>query len=503
MTREEQLQFCKVCVNQRPNMQQGLLCGLSHQPANFEVSCENFQEDPLLKVKVETKRRFSQVEEARVDRGLRLANFLLDGIAFLLFSFTLGAVLGVFLIFFWPERLAKVEQWGMGINLLVSLVAGIVFYTVFENLTGRTPGKYITGTRVVSLDGSRPGFLNLLIRSVVRFIPLEPLSFLGSQPSGWHDRVSHTVVIKHGALPVVNPPQGYFPGIGQSFALTGLLLLLMIMARPILLIFGILHADFGFMFYYMVIFGVALWVGYKWRKKHTGEKSFPLNFRHIIYLPVVAIAAVALQTGFISPLVGLIAVPEPLIPFLLEDTFQLTFFSFLTVVLLAPLLEEVFFRGIIQEGLMQRRGPVVAILLTSLLFGFIHLNPWQFVTGFLLGLFVGWLYYLTRDLLLAIGFHLFNNLFVLLVEHYQHATPTEGYVSTVLNAYVGTSWYYLLVLVSLLVFALTAVFFYRQLGSGRGRELFSVEEPEEDVLEVCEFPVGKNVIEEQEKGLPS
>lgn len=496
MTREEQLRFCKVCVHQQPDMRQGLLCGLTSQLADFEDSCRSFTEDPLLTEKVNVKRALSQVEEAMADRGLRFANFLLDGIAFLLFSFTSGIVLGIFLAFFWFEGLQQMEQWGFGVNLLVSVLSGIIFYTLFETITGRTPGKYITGTRVVNVDGTKPGFVTILIRSLVRFIPLDPFSFLGLQPTGWHDRVSHTAVIKHGALPVVNPPQGYYPGVGQSFALTGVLLLLMVASTPVLLLFGFLNEDFGFMVYYMVVFGVALWAGYKWRKMHTGEKSFPLNYRYMVYLPVVAIAAVTLQTGLISPLIGNIAVPEALVPFLEEDIFQLTIFSFITVVLLAPLLEEFLFRGIIQEGLTQRSGPVVAILLSSLLFGFMHLNPWQFVTGFLLGIFIGWLYYLTRDLLLAIGFHLFNNLFVLLVEHFQSATPAEGYVSTVLNAFAGTPMYYILVIVSLMLFSLTALFFYRQFGGGRGRELFVVaEEPEAVAMKasVVTYPMGDEV----------
>ena len=503
MTREDQLRFCKVCVHQQPDMRQGLLCGLTGQRADFADSCEHFTEDPVLKEKVQVKQTLSLVEKAMADRGLRFANYLLDGIALLLFSFTSGIVLGIFLAFFWFEGLEKMDQWGVGMNLLIRVLSGIIFYTLFETITGRTPGKYITGTRVVCKDGSKPDISTILIRSLVRFVPFEPFSFLGSQPTGWHDSVSDTAVIKHSALPVVNPPQGYYPGVGQSFALTGLLLLLMVTSTPVLLLFGLLNAGFGFMVYYMMVFGVALLAGYQWRKNHTGQKSFPLNYRYMVYLPVIAVSAVSLHVGLIAPLIGSIAVPEALMSFMMEDALKLTLFSFITVVLLAPLLEELLFRGIIQDGLMQRSGPVVAILLSSLLFAFMHLNPWQFVTGFLVGIFIGWLYYLTRDLVLAIGFHLFNNLFVLLVEHYQSATPAEGYVSTVLNAFEGTPMYNVLVIVSLMLFSLTVVFFYRQFGGGRGRELFSVEEPEVDVMEVCEVLVDEKVMEGREEGLPS
>lgn len=42
MTRDEQLVFCKKCVNRKMNMQQGLLCGLTDKKADFEESCPNF-----------------------------------------------------------------------------------------------------------------------------------------------------------------------------------------------------------------------------------------------------------------------------------------------------------------------------------------------------------------------------------------------------------------------------------------------------------------------------
>jgi membrane protease YdiL (CAAX protease family) len=45
------------------------------------------------------------------------------------------------------------------------------------------------------------------------------------------------------------------------------------------------------------------------------------------------------------------------------------------------------------------------------LFGVVHLNPWQFVSAFVIGVFSGWVYYKTRKLTLSIMIHLTNNLF--------------------------------------------------------------------------------------------
>jgi len=72
----------------------------------------------------------------------------------------------------------------------------ILYYTLFEFFLDWTPGKLITGTRVVTDTGGAPSFQQLLVRAVVRLVPFEPLSFLGDPPVGWHDRWSRTRLIR-------------------------------------------------------------------------------------------------------------------------------------------------------------------------------------------------------------------------------------------------------------------------------------------------------------------
>lgn len=45
MNREEQLLFCKRCQNRQMDMNEGLLCSITGQKADFEDSCGNFQLD--------------------------------------------------------------------------------------------------------------------------------------------------------------------------------------------------------------------------------------------------------------------------------------------------------------------------------------------------------------------------------------------------------------------------------------------------------------------------
>jgi uncharacterized RDD family membrane protein YckC len=59
---------------------------------------------------------------------------------------------------------------------------------------GRTLGKLITGTAAVKDDGTALTFKDVLLRSVCRLIPFEPISILFG--GFWHDTLAHTMVIK-------------------------------------------------------------------------------------------------------------------------------------------------------------------------------------------------------------------------------------------------------------------------------------------------------------------
>lgn len=81
-----------------------------------------------------------------------------------------------------------------------------------------------------------------------------------------------------------------------------------------------------------------------------------------------------------------------------------------TISVLAPVLEEVMFRGAIQGYMMRRfRRPWLAIVVAGLVFGIFHMNPVQVVYASLLGIIFGWIYYRTRSLLSVIVGHVLNN----------------------------------------------------------------------------------------------
>jgi uncharacterized protein len=79
------------------------------------------------------------------------------------------------------------------------------------------------------------------------------------------------------------------------------------------------------------------------------------------------------------------------------------------LVVVAPVTEELLFRGIVLRGLLSWHRPATAVSVTALLFALVHLNPWQFISAFFLGLVFGWIYLRTGSIALCILAHAVNN----------------------------------------------------------------------------------------------
>ncbi len=92
--------------------------------------------------------------------------------------------------------------------------------------------------------------------------------------------------------------------------------------------------------------------------------------------------------------------------------------AFLKVVIMAPVIEELIFRGVIMHGLMRNYSKFTAVFVSALMFALFHLNPWQFPATFILGLLLGILMLRTRNIYLCILGHAINNGLVLISIYY-------------------------------------------------------------------------------------
>src|SRR5690606_18245349 len=83
---------------------------------------------------------------------------------------------------------------------------------------------------------------------------------------------------------------------------------------------------------------------------------------------------------------------------------------FLLFISLAPgFVEEVLFRGYVQQRLLSRWSAWVAIIASSVVFALFHVTPHAFVLTFPLGVWFGWLAWQTRSVWPGIVCHAFVN----------------------------------------------------------------------------------------------
>lgn len=91
--------------------------------------------------------------------------------------------------------------------------------------------------------------------------------------------------------------------------------------------------------------------------------------------------------------------------------------NMLVFAVLAGVCEEFFFQGALQPLLMNwTKNPHIGILLTALIFSALHFQFYGFIPRFLLGVYLGYLFYWSRSLWLPILAHVLHNALSLMVD---------------------------------------------------------------------------------------
>ena len=194
----------------------------------------------------------------------------------------------------------------------------------------------------------------------------------------------------------------------------------------------------------MILSGIAMiWHLIHFKYVKFNLKSFSEVSGKTIGLSIPLIVAGMLFINLCSEFLGL--------PDLMQDTFlgmSRNVFGIISITIMAPLVEELLFRGAIQ-GYMLRKGmkPLNAILIASAIFGIVHMNPIQIPFAFAIGLIFGWLYYRTGSVVPGIIGHFINNSIACI----QMATLTEEEFNTKTIEWLGAGPTYALFALSLAV----------------------------------------------------
>jgi uncharacterized RDD family membrane protein YckC len=124
-------------------------------------------------------------------KGRRFGTFVVDYAGFFVLMMLVGVALALLGGLAWFEGMGDAGQTLFGLAVMIS------YYLFFEGLLGRTPGKFVFGTRVVDEKGGAPTFRQVLGRTFSRFIPFEAFSLLFSaEKLAWHDTLPKTRVVR-------------------------------------------------------------------------------------------------------------------------------------------------------------------------------------------------------------------------------------------------------------------------------------------------------------------
>ncbi len=145
---------------------------------------------------------------------------------------------------------------------------------------------------------------------------------------------------------------------------------------------------------------------------------------------VIGYSASMSLSGFMSvfslePVMGEIMTPTETLPLII---------FLLNICILAPVVEEVVFRGVIMNTL-RRFGDCFALLISSLLFALVHMNLVQIPNAFIMGLVIGYFTMYSGSIWTGIGIHILNNLLTMGINGLISLLPDQSQMLSLLAVY--------------------------------------------------------------------
>lgn len=225
-----------------------------------------------------------------------------------------------------------------------------------------------------------------------------------------------------------------FPGILPSIGWVAAFLLLQVVAgvaalgyalamdggaRPPLAVMQDLAAFALPMIWALVITEIFL-LGLLWLYLRKGDRMAAVHLDRWSKMPLiltVGIAAILIGAGlgfnwayseYVVPNIEVQAELRRLFA-AIPDTVPNSVLLFVTIAVVAPLLEEILFRGLLQNALSKRLPVWAAIALSALIFGAMHMDFYAMPPLVLMGAIFGVIYHLTGSLRVTIVLHMINN----------------------------------------------------------------------------------------------
>ena len=213
----------------------------------------------------------------------------------------------------------------------------------------------------------------------------------------------------------------YVPGIGGMFMMLLLFLVGSILGSILTVVLSLISPDFaniyGMMISYPVMFiPPMLYASSQSRRNEVFEKGYALdssNFgQNRWWVMIVAVMFSTISLAFIcEPLMKVLPQTPEWFEQIMNSILKNSplWVTLISVSVFAPLFEEWLCRGIVLRGLLTKMNPAWAIVVSAAFFAVLHMNPWQALPAFILGVLFGYVYYKTGSLKLTMLMHFTNN----------------------------------------------------------------------------------------------
>ena len=169
---------------------------------------------------------------------------------------------------------------------------------------------------------------------------------------------------------------------------------------------------------------IIIMVGKKYTQKDIikiNDKKVKINNKDFLYVFLIIIGYILIREAILFDVLSQFEGPisEDDIDFFIDnaETIEVVIFGFLMyfqTLITAPIFEELLFRGIILNGLLNKykNSSKKAIIYSAMVFGLVHLNIPQGINAFIGGIILGFIYCYTKSMKLSIFAHFINNLII-------------------------------------------------------------------------------------------
>ncbi len=165
--------------------------------------------------------------------------------------------------------------------------------------------------------------------------------------------------------------------------------------------------------------GVVYFLIKRIRKKEEFnlKVKYKPNYKEYIFALLFLAAHILIFGNTLGILIDKIEVSQWVVE-AFDEMFINPIIAFLSICVIAPIFEEIIYRGIILEQLSKKYNSIISVTTSAVIFGLIHANLHQSVNAFFIGLIIGFIYIKTNSLLLCIFWHFANNFLVFISSMY-------------------------------------------------------------------------------------